>query len=510
MVDTRVLAVGTDSYTKGMVVSTIGSPLRDTIIVVKWDQKYECESSAIGRAVHTWWRMCFVGCAGNEIDIRREGVKRCRLCGGKGELMNSMALVVHWGGGRSEWCKREVNVLMGMGKWVDLSRVFECWGKGVVEKPLDSSVGLAAFARKTEVHELHTMSTRLTNKVGALGLSTTRFVEAMVQATARTMGVTFAPGETPRAPQTTQDGEVPVRGGLHLEPECGFYERATNRGVCELDFESMHPSVVIARRICPTGKGVLPKLMKSLLDDKRACEGSAVTSLVVRRAFLKSIMVCTTGWLGIKLANGGDSTRRKCYGRILQATRDIMTETIEACDQLSATVEFRGLHVVYGVTDSVFVMTPKGGAGKLRDALSQSVISPRFNGSVKLCVNRVYDTLLLIKRNQYCGYDTDGKFKQVGLLRSTQHTNERIVVNASYEALLAPNRVIMNSKLDILRKTLDAWPQWRPATQSVISTLRRACGIGPLPPSIDEVIELVGRPQSATGPKCRSLVCYSR
>jgi len=177
MVNTHVLALGTDSYAKGMVVMTVGSPLRDTLVVVECGHKYECESSVIGRAVHRWWRMCFVGCDGDEIDIKREGVKKCSLSGGKAELMASMALVVHWGGRGSEWCRREINTLKSMGKWVDLSRVFERWGRGVVEKPLDTSVDLAAFARKTGVHELHTTSTRLTNTVGALGLSTTRFVE---------------------------------------------------------------------------------------------------------------------------------------------------------------------------------------------------------------------------------------------------------------------------------------------------------------------------------------------
>jgi DNA polymerase elongation subunit (family B) len=331
----------------------------------------------------------------------------------------------------------------------------------------------------------------------------------MVKATATTMGVVFAPGDTQRAQQTTKDRELHVRGGMHLEPERGFYERAADRGVCELDFESMHPSVVITRGICPTGKGVLPKLMESLLDNKRVCENSEAKNLMVRRAFFKSIMVCTTGWLGRKLANGGDSIRRECYGRILQATRDILTETIEACNKLSTTEDFQGLCVVYGVTDSVFVMTPVGEAADLRDALSHSAIRPSFGGSVNLCVNRVYETLLLIKKNQYCGYDTDNRFKQIGLLRSTQHTNERIVINASYEALLAPNPVILNIKLHLLSKTLDTWPQWRPSTQDAIQTLRRACGTGPLPTSLTKVIELVGCVQPASGPKCRTLLCYS-
>jgi hypothetical protein len=40
----------------------------------------------------------------------------------------------------------------------------------------------------------------------------------MVEATATTMGVVFAPGDTQRAQQTTKDRELHVRGGMHLVP----------------------------------------------------------------------------------------------------------------------------------------------------------------------------------------------------------------------------------------------------------------------------------------------------
>ena len=74
-----------------------------------------------------------------------------------------------------------------------------------------------------------------------------------------------------------------------------------------------------------------------------------------------------------------------------------MAETIEACNNWSTTGEFHGLRVVYGVTDSVFVMTPVAEVGDLKDALCNGTFRPCFGGSVNFCIHRVYATLLLIR-----------------------------------------------------------------------------------------------------------------
>lgn len=298
--------------------------------------------------------------------------------------------------------------------------------------------------------------------------------------------------------------EIKVVGGLHLKPVCGFYSDP----VVVLDIESMHPCIAVAEGICPTGKGVFAGILAKLLEKKRDYSRREGLQNRVLTRVVKRLMVSMTGWLGIKLEKGGTYARRMCYSNILAVSRKTMTDLVAFCEELFASVPYVGTRVVYGVTDSVFVCAPSIEATQLLDDLHGRLLRPRFGANINLKHERTFCTLLLVKCGMYCGYDTAGEFKQVGLKRVTQHPIETELVDLFYRVALAPSVLVRAAPVAALEQLLALRPQWTSTVDRLAKSVELLCAGGPTPPGLDALIDLPRPVPTVGSTRKRSLDVY--
>lgn len=291
-----------------------------------------------------------------------------------------------------------------------------------------------------------------------------------------------AKGETLRV----RGEEIKVLGGLHLKPVGGFYSDP----VVVLDIESMHPCIAVAEDVCPTGQGVFAGLLVGLLEKKRHYSGRGGLQNLVLTRLVKRLMVSMTGWLGIKLEKGGTHERRLCYAHILAVSRKTMTDLVSFCQELFASEPYTGARIVYGVTDSLFVCAPREQTDQLLNDIHERLLRPRFGTHINLKHERTFCTLLLVKCGVYCGYDASSEFKQVGLLRVTQHPIESKLIDLFYRVALAPSPLVCACSMTSLEQLLALRPQWFCAVDRLIKSVELLCSDGSLPPGLPLLVGL--------------------
>ena len=510
-------------------------------------------SLLIGR----WWQRCFVGgwthafftvvrsdCFVAEVVQRpryefltlNSGCKAMVVCHARCSLLSSGKLVIGWGETDKRkrleaMFKRERSLAskqQGMPRisgsllkklaelvvgteditYLNLMEFGVKWGQGKQPKEVEGGVmQVANVAITWGVGALHSMACGLSGLSAPFCAKTTKFVPAMLATEARKMRVVITEEHDPHNDRT----EITVQGGHHLDMKHGYYSAAEGRKVVVLDFASMHPTIVIAKDICPTNRSVLPALLSRLLSIKSECERGKTTACMVKRAYVKFQMVATTGWLGRKLINGGTTGRRKCYAKILSVTRDILKEVIDHCRYLATTETFQGIEVVYGVTDSIFLSVPNRRSiciGALLEHINANLILPQYGAPIRLTHERTFDTLLLLQRNRYCGYTDKANFYTVGIKRRTDHEVASALDDLIYRTLLTPSPDLVNNALDKLMRHLDERNQWRPRARDVVEGVANVCDGGPTPPVIARVIHQIDTLPYPTGQVKRSLGCY--
>lgn len=393
-------------------------------------------------------------------------------------------------------------------EYLSLKKFGEKWGQG---KQLTEHSGdvmqLAKLSMNWGVSDLHSTACDLSGLSVPFGATTTKFVPAMLSREATRMQV----ATTEESPLSAEGTEITVQGGHHLSMRNGYYAATEGKQVIVLDFASMHPTIAIAGNICPTGRGVLPAALSRLLEIKLKCELGGTTADRVKRAYVKFQMVATTGWLGRKLVNGGTTKRRECYARILATTRDILESVIDHCKCLSITEEFKGIDVVYGVTDSVFLSVPRRQSidvGALLSNINTSLILPRYGAPIRLTHERTFVTLLLLKRNQYCGCTDESGFYHVGIRRRTDHEIASTLDDLIFRTLVAPSPARATVALGELTVQLEPRNHWRSHARSVVQAVERACDGGPSPPIITKVLQMIDQVTPPTGRVKRSLDRY--
>ena len=504
-----------------------------------------------------WWQRCFVGGWTHEFFsvTRRDrfvaevvprpryelltvnsGCKAMVVCHARCSLLSSGKLVIGWGETdkrkrleamfrrersmaskqkemptiSGSLLKKLSGLVVGTGDvtYLNLMEFGEKWGQGKQSKEVEGGVmEVAKIAITWGVGAVHSMACELSGLVAPFGTTTTKFVPAMLLTEARKMRVGMTEEHDPR----NGGAEITVQGGHHLDMKHGYYSAAEGRKVVVLDFASMHPTIAIAKDICPTNRGVLPALLSRLLSIKSECELGETTACMVKRAYVKFQMVATTGWLGRKVINGGTTGRRKCYAQILSITRDILKEVIDHCRYLATTETFQGIEVVYGVTDSIFLSVPDRRSicvGALLEHINAKLILPQYGAPIRLTHERTFNTLLLLQRNRYCGYTDKANFYTVGIRRRTDHEVASALDDLIYRTLLAPSPDLVNDALDKLRMHLDERNQWRPHARGVVEGVTNVCDGGPTPPVIARVMQQINRLAYPTGQVKRSLGCY--
>ena len=192
-------------------------------------------------------------------------------------------------------------------------------------------------------------------------------------------------------------------------------------------------------------------------------------------------------------------------------TRDILQAVIDHCKCLASTEEFKGIDVVYGVTDSVFLSVPKWqsiGIDALLSNINSNLILPRYGAPIRLTHERTFATLLLLKRNQYCGCTDKSDFYHVGIRRRTDHEIASMLNDLIYRTLVAPSPALAAVALSELRVQLEKRNQWRSHARVVVQGVACACEGGGTPPAIAHVLQMIDETTTPPGRVKRSLECY--
>jgi len=225
----------------------------------------------------------------------------------------------------------------------------------------------------------------------------------------------------PRAPTTA------AVGGMVLAP---VMEDLRGRSVVALDFRSMYPSLMIAHNlspetvaagidgarleyacVCADGEerrfargiratpGALPRLLRrlrALRDAEADRDGPVGRELKLLANAVYGL--CGTRWSPLGGEAGGEVQRL-----VVQAGRDLLARTIAAA-------EGRGLRVLYGDTDSVFVLAEPAAARALAEEITAREPPP-----VTLCVEREFASWVPVSRKRYYGRTADGQVVEKGV-----------------------------------------------------------------------------------------------
>lgn len=262
--------------------------------------------------------------------------------------------------------------------------------------------------------------------------------------------------------------EQDYRGGLVLEPVKGVYD---NVGV--YDFKSMYPSVMVACNISPdTIVSKRPLLDKDvdLPDYKRTQGGHAVKleghvvefeegkfsipchvmKMMVRRrqevrksnpiygAVLKVGANSLYGALGYEHSSMYSPS---CSSAITTVSRFCLRTAVEVCDS-------RGLSVVYGDTDSVFITHPDFHTASemgVEELVRQRLESLGIRGVIVEREN-TYSRLIMMSKKRYCATTGEGKTKLTGIsaVRKDSYGIVRESSKGLALALLSCDRKVVN------------------------------------------------------------------
>ncbi len=207
-------------------------------------------------------------------------------------------------------------------------------------------------------------------------------------------------------------------GGLVLEPKKGFYDRI----VLLLDFNSLYPSIIQEYNICFTSvqraagddelppvpdaslsQGVLPRILKSLVERRRAVKSlmkaahgqspAQLASLNIRQQALKLTANSMYGCLGF--------SHSRFYAKplamlITAKGREILQNTV------NLTREVCELDVIYGDTDSIMVNTRTSDIAEARQlgAKIKKAVNERYR-LLEIELDGIFQKLLLLKKKKY-------------------------------------------------------------------------------------------------------------
>ncbi|MBI4181510.1 MAG: DNA polymerase elongation subunit, partial [Candidatus Aenigmarchaeota archaeon] len=219
-------------------------------------------------------------------------------------------------------------------------------------------------------------------------------------------------------------------GGYVIEPD-----KKLHANVVVLDFKSMYPSIIRSFNICPTTlspegeivspsgakflapairKGIVPRVLEQLMNERaavkkklRRAEGDKRRVLYAKQWALKILANAFYGYLGYSRARVFDinvANSVTSYGReIIRKTAD----TIQTK---------HGYRVVYGDTDSVFVVIPEEDMEQLaaKGADLAKTLSKELPGIMELEFEKVFKRFLPLTKKRYAAWrfvqaEKDGK-----------------------------------------------------------------------------------------------------
>jgi DNA polymerase elongation subunit (family B) len=170
----------------------------------------------------------------------------------------------------------------------------------------------------------------------------------------------------------------------------------------------------IGHHLCTKRRGLVPEVLAPILEKRATYKRLAKTDHPRRKVYkaradvFKWVQVCCFGYLGFKNARFGKIEAHECVNAW---GREVLLRAKEA-------VEARGLHVIHGLVDSLWVRTtPDTDHEALRRAIEEAADAPvGFEGLykwIRFCPSKT-DPLSGIP-NRYFGAFTNGEVKVRGL-----------------------------------------------------------------------------------------------
>lgn len=230
-----------------------------------------------------------------------------------------------------------------------------------------------------------------------------------------------------------------------METYLGGYVKEPKRGIVEnvavFDFRSLYPSVIVTHNIDPStlllngGEAekegeegeVVPGLGYRFTKEKRGFIPQILQGLIQRRAEIKKRMKETTdedekglldaeqralkllansfyGYMGYPRARW---YKRECAESVAAYARMYIQKVMRIAED-----EF-GLEVVYGDTDSLFVVVPKEERGKIQEFLEH--VNSSLPGMIELEYEGFYTRAIFVTKKRYALIDESGKITVKGL-----------------------------------------------------------------------------------------------
>nr|GMD49750.1 DNA polymerase alpha catalytic subunit [Ipomoea batatas] len=228
-------------------------------------------------------------------------------------------------------------------------------------------------------------------------------------------------------------------GGLVLEPKRGLYDKY----ILLLDFNSLYPSIIQEYNICfttvershdglvpslPSSKetGVLPKLLKNLVERRRQAKASLKTAsglqaqrFDIQQQALKLTANSMYGCLGF---SNSRFYAKPLAEMITQQGREILQSTVDLVQNIL------NLEVIYGDTDSIMINSGLDDIPKAK-SIARKVIEK---------VNKKYKCLEI---------DLDGLYKRMLLLKKKKYAAVKVQFKDG-----TPYEVIEKKGLDMVRR----------------------------------------------------------
>ena len=228
------------------------------------------------------------------------------------------------------------------------------------------------------------------------------------------------------------------RGGMIFQPTLGVHEN-----VASADFESMFPSIMVAKNLSPEtmGKedapqGVIPRALEPLLKRrlyyKHHCDSSSEKGIVykARSDALKWLLVVSFGYTGFKNA---PLTSANIFEKINEWGRECLLDAKEIFER-------HGFEVLHVFIDSVFV---KHEQDFTRDMLSLILSEVEKKTGLPISLEGVYKWVVFIPSkanrryavpNAYFGVFQNGEIKTRGI-QCRRHDKPLLVKQAQMQIL---------------------------------------------------------------------------
>lgn len=216
-------------------------------------------------------------------------------------------------------------------------------------------------------------------------------------------------------------------GGYVREPRKGIVEE-----IAVFDFRSLYPSVIVTHNIDPStlldkGKEEIPGLKYSFTKERKGFIPRILEGLIARRAEIKKKMreaqdsvekrildveqsalkILANSFYGYMGYPRARWYRKECAESVAAYARMYIQKVMKIAE------EKYNLEVVYGDTDSLFVVIPKGERKKIQGFLNH--VNRSLPGIIELEYEGFYTRGIFVTKKRYALIDREGKITVKGL-----------------------------------------------------------------------------------------------